>query len=87
LLKRPARFFTLASYHDDEGTRVPLAGKGLVLGSNAQGDTTAAKVSLDWIEGQVRFYELIGRALIPAYEPWHPAHARAAIHPTHGTVN
>jgi hypothetical protein len=88
LMKRPERFFVLASYHDDNGVPVPLAGKGLVIGSNAEGDARDAQVSLDWIKGQVRFYTRVGRCLIRTETPWQPEpNAREANHPAHTTVN
>jgi hypothetical protein len=73
LLKSPARFFCLNDYHDDEGTLVPLAGKGLILGSDAEGETIGAKVPLAWVLEQVIFMAIDGAGrFAPTRAPWTP---------------
>lgn len=70
------RFFMIA------GNPQPLAGKGLVLGSNANGDTVAVKTSKAKVEDMVVFLEIkslpypVDRAgLAPTVEPWKPREA------------
>lgn len=66
LLNDPQRFFLIRGYPD------PLAGKGLVMGSDAEGNTQAAKTPLKWLQDNIRFAEVVPgtMTLIPATGPW-----------------
>ncbi len=67
LLKDCDRFFVIA------GNRQPLAGKGLVLGADDEGDTTAALTPTQAIRARVMFLEVTeGGALLVAEKPWQP---------------
>ena len=43
------RFFTFKGYHE------PLAGRGLVLGANAEGDTTSPKITMEKLTELISF--------------------------------
>lgn len=66
LLNDPQRFFLLRGYDN------PLAGKGLVMGSDDDGNTQPAKMALQWFTDNVRFAEVIPgtHTLIRAKSPW-----------------
>lgn len=64
LLKPCERFFKYAGYEQ------PLAGKGLVLGSDNEGDTVAAKSSVDIVRVSTMFFTRQGNTLSPATQPW-----------------
>lgn len=69
LFKNSDRFFLLP------GNPQPLAGKGLVLGSNTRGNSVAAKTPLDFLNDYVRFLRVVGRIqderlLESTDEPW-----------------
>jgi hypothetical protein len=55
LLKSPVLFFSI------NGFPQPLAGKGLVLGIDDEGDGVAPTIDLERLTRNVRFYELFGR--------------------------
>lgn len=52
LLRNPRYFFKYLGYHQ------PLAGKGLVLGTNEEGDTVSAKIKYEDLKKRVSFLEL-----------------------------
>jgi len=54
LLKDPARFFTI------DGFLQPLAGKGLILGAERNGDTAAAITNVTVVAQAVKFLEVVG---------------------------
>jgi hypothetical protein len=58
LLKNPVYFFQVA------GNESLLAGKGLVLGCDDQGETVAPQVTLGWLVKNTVFYRRIGDVLI-----------------------
>jgi hypothetical protein len=64
LLNSPVRFFKFAGYAQ------PLAGKGLILGSDAEGDTSAATSKLDTIKSAVMFADVRGNSLVQTNQPW-----------------
>ncbi len=49
LFKDDQRFFMYKEYHE------PLAGRGLVLGANAEGDTTSPKITLEKLTKLISF--------------------------------
>lgn len=49
----PPRWFVHRGYHQ------PLAGKGLILGSDSAGNTRPAKTSLEQVRASVRFLEVV----------------------------
>ena len=49
LFKDDQRFFMLRGYHE------PLAGRGLVLGANAEGDTTSPKITMEKLTELISF--------------------------------
>ena len=49
LYKDDQRFFTFKGYHE------PLAGRGLVLGANAEGDTTSPKITMEKLTELISF--------------------------------
>jgi hypothetical protein len=49
LFKEQQAFFTFKGYAN------PLAGKGLVLGTNAEGDSVSPKLTLDEVKSKVMF--------------------------------
>ncbi len=53
LLHGPTDFFKHDSYPD------PLAGKGLVLGTDAEGDSVAPNISFEELKAQVQFGDLV----------------------------
>lgn len=66
LLKSCERFFKFAGYAQ------PLAGKGLILGSDDQGETASARTSLALVKSATMFAELRPgtRRLSQVNEPW-----------------
>ena len=64
LLKSPVRFFNIA------GRERPLAGKGLIVGTDKEGNTISASSSLELIRAAVTFAEMRDGQLIPTYAPW-----------------
>lgn len=49
LLNDPKHFFKWKRYHQ------PLAGKGLILGTDAEGECIATTLELDFVKGEVEF--------------------------------
>jgi len=65
LLKPCDRFFIWKHYHQ------PLAGKGLILGSDDQGDTVSAKITLAAAKKLVRYAGRVnGIGIFPVATPW-----------------
>lgn len=65
LLNNPLRFFLFAGYHQ------PLAGKGLILGSDHEGETVGATSALLFIRRRVMFAEHVpGLGLVRTHAPW-----------------
>jgi hypothetical protein len=64
LFKQPDRFFKFAGYEQ------PLAGKGLILGSDTNGETKGATSKLATIMASVMFAERMGNELIQTNKPW-----------------
>lgn len=70
LLNNPQRFFLIRDYHS------PLAGKGLCLGSDAEGDSIAAKTAIGWFRSNIAFAEVCGqndagqKILLRTTTPW-----------------
>jgi hypothetical protein len=62
-LETSVRFFRIA------GLEPPLAGKGLILGTDKEGNTISASSSLELITAAVTFAEMRDGQLIPAYAP------------------
>lgn len=59
------RFFLLKGYHS------PIAGKGLVLGSDGNGATISAKTSISKLRTSIKFAEHVpGAGLIRTGSPW-----------------
>lgn len=63
LLKSPERGFIL-------GNSQPLAGKGVILGSDDEGNSIATKIPLDVIQEKVLFFEFTPRGLLATILPW-----------------
>jgi hypothetical protein len=63
-LESSVRLFRIA------GLEPPLAGKGLVLGTDKEGKTISASSSLELITAAVTFAEMRDGQLIPTYAPW-----------------
>ena len=63
-LESPVRFFRIA------GLEPPLAGKGLILGTDKEGNTISASSSLELITAAVTFAEMRDGQYIPTYAPW-----------------
>lgn len=61
------RFFMLNGHPTQ-----PLAGKGLLLGSNGNGDTISASTSLECIKEQVMFLGRDAGRLVRVAIPWQP---------------
>jgi hypothetical protein len=70
LLKPCDRFFTI------EGYLQPLAGKGLILGADEEGDTVSPATPIETIRKRVAFLAIDGRFLIQTSEPWAPPHPK-----------
>jgi hypothetical protein len=62
LLKPTERFFTINGY------KYPLAGKGLILGSDSDGETVSAATQLSDLN--IAFLARSGQSLVPVHEPW-----------------
>lgn len=62
LLKHPEYFFALQV--DGEFVTQKLAGRGLVLGGDAEGNSTTPSVSLDFVKRSVRFYAVVFNLLV-----------------------
>jgi hypothetical protein len=60
-LESPVRFFRIA------GLEPPLAGKGLILGTDKEGNTISATSSLELITAAVTFAEMRDGRLVPTY--------------------
>lgn len=69
LLKPCERFFNFAGYPQ------PLAGKGLVLGSDEDGDTQSAASSVDIVRISTEFLQRSGNALVVVSQPWEKSKA------------
>jgi hypothetical protein len=69
LLKHCERFFQIAGHPQ------PLAGKGLVLGSDDEGDTVSCKTSLDIVRMSVVFAERVAAGLLVTRTPWEKSDA------------
>jgi len=63
LLKNPRYFFQYRGYHQ------PLAGKGLVLGTNEEGDTVSAKIKYEDLKSRVSFLELSVQDMVTTSGP------------------
>jgi hypothetical protein len=63
LLKNPERGFLL-------GNSQPLAGKGVMLGSDEDGNSIATKIPLEDIKDRVLFFEFTPRGLLATIVPW-----------------
>lgn len=63
-LERPVRFFRIA------GLERPLAGRGLILGTDKEGNTVSATSSLELITAAVTFAEMRDGQLMLSYVPW-----------------
>lgn len=64
LLKPCDRFFVWAGYHQ------PLAGKGLILGSDDEGETQSVKIAIDKVKRMTEFLERHPHGLITTATPW-----------------
>src|SRR5882724_4597704 len=64
LLKEPDRWFVIY------GNGQPLAGKGLVIGADEDGDTTAVETKLAMVRRRVVFLELTDTGLYATDKPW-----------------
>lgn len=60
LLKTQTKFFQIAGYPQ------PLAGKGLVVGTDQEGETVEPKTTLGWLKSNVIFLQRIGVRLVAA---------------------
>lgn len=63
LLNGPEHFFVV------EGYAQPLAGRGLVLGVNEDGESIAPRVTLEWLQAHVAFVHCIGQGAIAVTAP------------------
>lgn len=61
-LKNSEYFFALQV--DGEFVTQKLAGRGLVLGGDAEGNSTTPSVSLDFVKRSVRFYAVVFNLLV-----------------------
>jgi hypothetical protein len=64
LLKPCERWFKIAGFQQ------PLAGKGLVVGSDTNGDTASARTSVEAVKMGTIFGELHGSRLTQTNTPW-----------------
>lgn len=64
--KGNAHFFTINGYLQ------PLAGRGLVLASDQDGNTIGARVSLEKLRANVMFLQYIGSGMFECEHPAHP---------------
>jgi hypothetical protein len=66
LFKSPPRWFQIAGGHQ------PFAGKGLIIGSDSDGESRSCKTSVDLVRMSVIFLERFGNGhgLIQAREPY-----------------
>jgi len=62
LLKPTERFFTINDHPQ------PLAGIGLILGSDSEGETVSAATQLSDLN--IAFLQRNGQSLVPVHEPW-----------------
>lgn len=53
LLKQPQHFFTYEGFHQ------PLAGSGLVVGCDEEGETTSVKTTLEEVREKVKFMDIV----------------------------
>lgn len=58
LLKPTSGFFMIDGYNQ------PLAGKGLVLGVDDQGESIPPSVTLDWLKEHTTFFQRVGPMLV-----------------------
>lgn len=65
LLKQPEFFFSIQGYGDLPFGH-PLAGKGLVLGVDAEGESVSPSVDVDWLWENVHFYRAVGPGVLVA---------------------
>lgn len=65
LLKNPTHFFLIAGYPQ------PLAGKGVVLGCDAEGESVAPSVSLEWLRSNVGWIERLAAGALAVEVPPH----------------
>jgi hypothetical protein len=63
LLCQPQFFFTITGYP------TPLAGRGIVAGTDDEGETVAPTVTLEWVRKNVTFLIYIGDGLFAPYTP------------------
>lgn len=68
LLKSPTHFFFI------DGNVNLLAGRGLVLGCDEEGETAAPTVTLEWLKDHVGFIERLGADAIAVEAPPAMAH-------------
>jgi hypothetical protein len=64
LMKPCERWFKIAGFEQ------PLAGKGLVVGSDNNGDTASARTSVEAVKAGTIFGELHGSRLVRITTPW-----------------
>ena len=62
LLNNPRYFFTIKGYPQ------PLAGRGLVLGTDDEGDTTGTTIKMSWLQDNIGFKELSVQGFDPIPE-------------------
>lgn len=63
LLKGPKYFFYI------EGTHSPLAGRGVVLGVDGEGESIAPTVTLDWLRAHTAFVHLLAPGVTAISSP------------------
>lgn len=64
LLKPCSRFLLLNDYEQ------PIAGKGLLIGADDEGQSQSAETSLEIVKRNIRFLRRDERGLNPTTEPW-----------------
>jgi hypothetical protein len=73
LMKPCARFFQLVSLTNRAPLVGPLAGKGLIVGADAEGETAAAATPLDYVSARAVFlHHFDDRKLMRVREPFDP---------------
>ena len=81
LMKPCARFFQLVSVSNRQPLTNPLAGKGLIVGADADGDTAAVATPLAYVaERTVFLHHLGGGSVMPTRDPF-PANVDPAFIP------
>lgn len=63
LLCNPQFFFSITGYP------TPLAGKGIVAGTDDEGETVEPTVTLEWVRKNVTFFTYLGDGLFAPYLP------------------